>query len=238
VLEPAAMAEDETQGGAPRRPGGTALVLAAVVVLAAVAAWRFVETRRRLSGVVEAAPVGPPAAPRPAATALPYGRIVPTSPAPAAPPLDLATADGKRFSLAAARGQVVFVNFWATWCPPCAKEMPSMVRLGAELERAHPGKFRMVTVSVDESLDQVRAFFARPDQGGRLPPGVVVAHDPDAAVTRAFYCTGRGACAEGDVKFPESYVVDKAGRIVAYVVGDRDWSDDEARTYLTLLIQG
>ena len=178
-------------------------------------------------------PAGPPPPPD-----VPYNQLVTLARPVPAPPIDLPTADGRRFSLAAAAGQVVVVNFWATWCPPCAKEMPSMVKLGQDLARAHPGKFRMVAVSVDEDPKAVPQFFAAPTYRG-LPKDVVVALEPGAAeVTRGYYCRGRGACRPEDVKFPETYIVDKAGRVVAMVVGDIDWSVPAARKYLESLIQG
>jgi thiol-disulfide isomerase/thioredoxin len=178
-------------------------------------------------------PAGPPPPPE-----VPYNQLVTLAKPVSAPAIDLPTADGKRFSLAAAAGQVVVVNFWATWCPPCAKEMPSMVKLGQELARRHPGKFRMVAVSVDEQPGAVEQFFAAPAYGG-LPRDVVVALEPGAgAVTRGYYCRGRAACRAEDVKFPETYIVDKQGRIAAMVVGDIDWSVPAARKFLESLIQG
>ena len=151
-----------------------------------------------------------------------------------APPIELTALDGSRFSLASARGQVVFVNFWATWCPPCRDEMPTMVRLGQDLARRFPGKFRMVAVSVDEGADPVKEFFAGPPYGG-APQGVTVAlDDKDQTVTRSYYCTARGFCP--DIKFPETYIVDRTGRLVAYVVGPRDWSDPAAKAFLEALI--
>jgi thiol-disulfide isomerase/thioredoxin len=150
-----------------------------------------------------------------------------------APPIELAALDGSRLSLAALRGQVVFVNFWATWCPPCREEMPSMVRLGEELASRHPGKFRMIAVSVDEGWDPIKEYFAAPPFG--RPPGVLtVALDADQAVTKAYYCTARGVCP--DLKFPETYIIDKTGNLVGYVVGPRDWSHPAAREYLEQLI--
>jgi thiol-disulfide isomerase/thioredoxin len=149
-----------------------------------------------------------------------------------APPIETPTVGGGRFSLASARGQVVFVNFWATWCAPCREEMPSMVRLGQELERAHPGKFRMVAISVDDAWDVVRDFF-----GGATPPGLTVTLDTDQLTTRAYYCAARGACPES-FKFPETYIVDGSGRLVAYVVGPRNWSDPAARAFLEHIIGG
>jgi len=153
-------------------------------------------------------------------------RVVPR----AAPDLPVETRDGRTFSLADAKGQVLFVNFWATWCPPCRDEMPSMVRLGRELAREYPGRFRMVAVSVDEGWDVVQQFF-----GGALPEGLLLALDRSQDTTRAYYCVGRGRC-PSDYKFPESYIVDGRGRLVAYVVGPRDWSDPAARRFLRRLI--
>jgi thiol-disulfide isomerase/thioredoxin len=176
---------------------------------------------------------GPPPPPE-----IPYNQLVTAARPVPAPPIELPTADGKRFSLAAARGQVVVVNFWATWCPPCAKEMPSMVKLGEELARQYPGKFRMVAVSVDDAPGAVERFFAGAPYRG-LPKDVVVALEPGAGdVTRGYYCSGRGACRPEDVKFPETYIVDREGRIVAIVVGDIDWSEAPTKKYLQSLITG
>ncbi len=162
-------------------------------------------------------------------------RTAPDAPsAPAAPAIELVGLDGSRFSLASLRGKVVFVNFWATWCPPCREEMPSMLRLARDLEARYPGKFKMVAVSVDEDLAAVRAYFGAPPFAG-LPKELTIAHDPDQAVTKAYYCTARGTCP--DLKFPETYIVDKAGRLVAYVVGPRDWDHPGARLFLEALLR-
>jgi len=151
-----------------------------------------------------------------------------------APPIELAALDGSRFSLGAAKGQVVFVNFWATWCPPCRAEMPTMLALGRELEARHPGKFKMVAVSVDEAWSPVQEFFAAPPYMGSVK-GLTVALDPDQRTTVAYYCAARGGCPDS-YKFPESYIVDKNGRLVAFVVGPRDWSIPTARAFLEALI--
>jgi thiol-disulfide isomerase/thioredoxin len=151
----------------------------------------------------------------------------------AAPPLELVALDGSRVSLSALRGQVVFVNFWATWCPPCREEMPSMVRLGQELTRRHPGKFRMLAVSVDDGWEPVKEYFAAPPFGG-APSGLTVLLDAEAALARAYYCTARGFCP--DMKFPETYIVDKTWKLVGYVVGPRDWTHPAAQQYLEQLI--
>jgi thiol-disulfide isomerase/thioredoxin len=141
------------------------------------------------------------------------------------------TPAGKPLTVADARGQVLFVNFWATWCPPCREEMPSMLQLGRELAARYPGKFRMVAVSVDETWPEVQKFF-----GGQLPQGVDWVLDPEQRATKDYYCAARGGCPDS-YKFPETYVVDAAGRLVAFVVGPRDWSDPAARRFLERLIQ-
>jgi thiol-disulfide isomerase/thioredoxin len=233
----------------PRKPSRQALLAVGIFAVAlAGAAWMAWDATHQVEQLARAVPPpmaspappppGAPAAP-PAAEPLVLGQLLLSKAPPIAPPLSLPTVDGGRVDLARLKGQVVFVNFWATWCPPCGKEMPSMVKLGQELGARHPGKFKMVAVSVDESVDLVKQFFKSPEQGGRLPAGVTVAMDPEARETvRPWYCTGRGACSPDDVKFPESYIVDKSGRIAAYVIGDMDWSDPAARQLLERLIKG
>jgi len=152
------------------------------------------------------------------------------APPVAAPPVQVEGPDGRPVALPASNGALTFVNFWATWCPPCRSEMPSMLQLGREISERHPGRFRMVAVSVDDGWPEVQRFF-----GGRLPGGLTVVRDPEQVATRAYYCAARGACPES-FKFPESYVVDGQGRIVAYFVGDRDWSAPAARRILEGLL--
>jgi thiol-disulfide isomerase/thioredoxin len=148
-----------------------------------------------------------------------------------APPLEL-DAMGGRFSLAAAKGQLVFINFWATWCPPCRDEMPSMIELGKELSARFPGRFRMVAVSVDDDWETVLNFFRGPP-----PSWITVARDATQDAMRAYYCAARGRCPDS-FKFPETYIVDGKGRLVAYVVGPRDWNSPAIRRYLERLLEG
>jgi thiol-disulfide isomerase/thioredoxin len=175
---------------------------------------------------------GSPAVPE----AVRAGFGVDAAPGERSPPLELTALDGSKVSLAALRGQVVAVNFWATWCPPCREEMPSMIALGKELAARHPGKFKLVAVSVDEEEDAVKAYVAGPPFGGDTG-GLVVAMDTrDQATTTAFYCAARAGC-PNDYKLPETYVVDASGRLVGYIVGPRDWSTPEARAYFEDLLR-
>jgi thiol-disulfide isomerase/thioredoxin len=151
-----------------------------------------------------------------------------------APDVPLLGRDGKPFSFSQHRGAVLFVNFWATWCPPCREEMPSMLELGRDLARAYPGKFRMIAVSEDNGWAEVDDYFQK--SFGGAPPGVAIALDPEGKCAREYYCRARGSCP--DIKFPETYIVDKSGRLVAYFVNGRDWTDPAARKFLVRLIDG
>jgi len=153
-----------------------------------------------------------------------------------APAFELPALDGTRVSLESLEGQVVFVNFWATWCPPCAEEMPSMVALARDLEARYPGRFRMVAVSLDEGWEPIRAFFDKDPFKGSVAPLTVLLEEGAQTTTTLYYCAARGGC-PGDFKLPESYILDRKGRLVAYVVGPRDWSDPRARTYLEQLLR-
>jgi peroxiredoxin len=124
-----------------------------------------------------------------------------------APDFVLPDAAGHMISLRSQRGHPVLVNFWATWCPPCTEEMPSMETLAAGLEGSD---IRALAVSVDENWNDVRRFFAR---GTRL--GVLL--DPTRDVPKRFTTT----------QFPETFFVDAQGRVSHYFINKRDWSRPE-----------
>ncbi len=113
---------------------------------------------------------------------------------------------GGTLDLAQLKGKVVLVNFWATWCPPCRTEEPSLRELARRLS---PESFQLVAVSVDDDWDPVDKYF-----GGGKPP-YLVALDRGAAVSRAW----------GTTRFPESYLVDAGGNLRLKFVGARDWTD-------------
>jgi peroxiredoxin len=120
-----------------------------------------------------------------------------------APDFTLKDWSGRETSLSQLRGNVVLVNFWATWCSTCVVEVPSMERLVGRMK----GKpFRLLAVSVDDDWQTVRKYF---DKGTPLE----VLLDKERSVP------GRW----GTEKFPESFLIDKDGTIRYYVVSNRDW---------------
>ena len=122
-----------------------------------------------------------------------------------APELRLQSIDGKTVSLADLRGKVVLVHFWATWCPPCVEEIPTLERfylqvLGTDIE--------VLAVSVDDSADALKTFLEK--NKVHFP----VLRDPG----------GKAAASYGTRKFPETYVVGRDGVVRYKVIGPMDWS--------------
>ena len=113
---------------------------------------------------------------------------------------------GRAVQLSALRGKVVFINVWATWCPPCVEEMPTMQRLH---ERLHGRGLEVLAISLDALGAQVVEPFMR---DYRLTFTTVL--DPKGTI-ELLYRTGG---------VPESFIVDKHGRLVEKIVGPRDWA--------------
>jgi len=124
-----------------------------------------------------------------------------------APPFTLPARDGKQVDLSAYRGKVVLLNFWATWCPPCRDEEPSLRHLAKVMD---PSKFQLVAVSVDEAgWPAIDKFF-----GGKAPP-YAVALDQTARISQTY----------GTSKYPESYLIDPSGTLRLKFIGPRNWAD-------------
>lgn len=102
---------------------------------------------------------------------------------PLAPDFLLEDMDGKMRQLSALRGKVVLVNFWATWCPPCRREMPSLERLNQALKGAN---FEILAVNVGEDADTVDAFTSTLD----VVPSFPIAFDKDGRVLKSWPVMG------------------------------------------------
>ncbi|GAW68915.1 thioredoxin [Geoanaerobacter pelophilus] len=145
---------------------------------------------------------------------------VPAQEGAAAPDFTLQDLSGKQVQLSSLKGKVVLVNFWATWCPPCREEIPSMVKLNQVMQGKN---FQMLAISVDEGGQQaVQEFFRQ--NGVSLP----ALFDTDGSVSRRYGTTG----------VPETFIVDGKGMIRKKVIGGVDWSAPEVLQYLEGLMQG
>jgi len=136
---------------------------------------------------------------------------------PAQPGLALATPDGE-VTLADYRGKVVLLNAWATWCPPCVAEMPSL----DELQRLRGGPdFAVVPISFDRQMDDAQTFYDRNDLTA-LP----LIHDSSYAMSARLEMPG----------FPTSILYDRNGRELARLPGEADWASEEALALIDYLI--
>jgi thiol-disulfide isomerase/thioredoxin len=127
-----------------------------------------------------------------------------------APALRLKGLDGQMHALAQLRGKVVLVNFWATWCPPCRREMPSMERLSRTLD-GEP--FAVLAVDVGEDTDTIDAFTSQLDTTLHFP----VLLDSKSRALQAWKVAG----------LPTTFLVDKRGRIVGSAIGGREFDHPE-----------
>ncbi|MGB9407654.1 MAG: TlpA disulfide reductase family protein [Terracidiphilus sp.] len=128
---------------------------------------------------------------------------------------DFTISDGATtIHLADYRGQVVLLNFWATWCPPCIEETPSLL----ELHHEQPN-LAVLAVSIDEDAEAYSRFLVRHHVD------LITVRDP-AQKAAQLYRTEM---------WPETYVIDRQGIIRRKFIGPQDWTSPEIRAYLKSL---
>lgn len=165
------------------RPGSGTLSLLIVAALFAVGVGAYVVLR-------------PPPAP-----ALRSGSLAPDFSLPV-------QGGGPDVSLAALRGKIVFVNFWATWCAPCREEAPSLERL---YEQLHPEGFEVLAISIDNADASSAIDSFRRDLSLSFP----IPLDPSKRVYDAYQVFG----------VPETFLVDPEGRVLEHFIGPQNWDD-------------
>ncbi len=135
-----------------------------------------------------------------------------------APDFSLPALGGKKISLAGFKGKAVFLNFWATWCPPCKEEMPSMEKV----YREQKGRgLEILAISIDKGGKEVEGF--QKEFGLSFP----ILLDPDNLVAALY-----------ELAFvPTTYLIDRAGNVVFRETQYRDWTDPEARKLLEKILK-
>lgn len=123
-----------------------------------------------------------------------------------APAFSLKDIDGKTHSLSDYKGKIVVLNFWATWCPPCRFEMPSMDRAQAQTANEN---VVFIGINVGEDADTIFTFTAD------YPVTFPLLMDIHSEVVEQYPVVG----------LPTTYVIDTEGRMVYQVIGTRDWDD-------------
>jgi cytochrome c biogenesis protein CcmG/thiol:disulfide interchange protein DsbE len=125
-----------------------------------------------------------------------------------APDFEVRADNGRLLTLDTYKGRVVVLNFWATWCPPCIEELPSLNALARQLEGSG---VVVLGVSVDRNEAAYRQFVKS--------AGVAfeTARDPDGLVSSSY----------GTYKFPETYVIDKQGVVRQKHISSQNWMDPQ-----------
>lgn len=122
----------------------------------------------------------------------------------------------RKVSLSDLHGKIVVLNFWATWCPPCVEEMPSLVEMQARM------KDRGVTV-LAVSLDKDEPAYRKFITGNRID--LLTVRDPDEKSSSLY----------GTFKYPETYIIDRNGVVRRKFIGPVDWNGAEIVDYLQKL---
>ena len=125
------------------------------------------------------------------------------------PKLDLPDLTGKTHRIEDHAGEMLLVSFWATWCPPCRKEMPSLARLARELA---PDGFTVLAVNVGDRQDRIEGFIGEIDHDG-----LTVLSDQRNAMPSVWYLHG----------LPVTYLLDRSGKVILAAIGDRVWDSAE-----------
>jgi len=131
----------------------------------------------------------------------------------------LQNMDEDTIKLSDYRGKVVLLNFWATWCPPCVREMPSMERLQ---QRVGPEYFKVIALNQMEEPDDVFAFTGQLS----IEPTFEIVFDSESKVSQAYAVRG----------LPTTYLIDKKGNIRYRAVGGREFDHAEVIKIIKQLI--
>ena len=147
----------------------------------------------------------------------PYLELNNVQPGDRAPGFELTADSGVGVSLDDYRGKYVLLNFWATWCPPCVQELPSLNTLHQQLER---DGLVVLGVSVDAQQEQYNSFLE--SFGVAFP----TARDPEMKIASLY----------GTSKYPETYLIDPEGYVLRKYVGAENWTRPEIVNYLRSLL--
>jgi thiol-disulfide isomerase/thioredoxin len=125
----------------------------------------------------------------------------------AAPAGFLLDATGRAATLGSHLAPVTLVHFWATWCPPCIEELPSLNEF--QQRYANAGVV-VLAVSIDSDEKAYRNFLSR----ARL--SFLTARDPDKKISADY----------GTIKVPESYIIDRNGKVIRKLISNQDWMSE------------
>lgn len=144
----------------------------------------------------------------------------PDAPRTPAPQISFADSSGRTRYLADFRGEVLMINFWATWCGPCRREMPSLLRLEQSLSDTG---FRLITISTDRQGAAVVQPFLEANGLAAIPPY----YDPDGLAYSQF----------GAAAIPTTILIDRRGREIGRYRGWAQWDDPETVAHIWEIVR-
>lgn len=137
-----------------------------------------------------------------------------------APDFTLSDMDETAHTLSDLRGNYVLVNFWATWCPPCRKEMPSLESL---YQKYRDKSFRVLAVNQWENPDHVFSYMGQLDVFPTFP----ILFDPKSEVSERYGVRG----------LPTSFIIDPQGLIIYRAIGGREFNHPDVITLIETLLK-
>ena len=134
-----------------------------------------------------------------------------------APEFSVTADNGRTISADNFGGKVLVLNFWATWCPPCIDELPSL----DQFQQQFAGSGVVVLgVSVDTDEKAYKRFLSR------AKVSFLTARDPEHKINAEY----------GTFKFPESYIINSDGKVVMKIVNETNWTDEKMVSYVKSLL--
>ena len=134
-----------------------------------------------------------------------------------APDFSITTDNGRTITRANFGGKLLVLNFWATWCPPCIEELPSLDEFQREL--ANQGVV-VLGVSVDKDAKAYKRFL------DRTKVSFLTTRDPENKLNADY----------GTFKFPETYIINREGKVVSKIISATNWTDDRMLSYVKSLL--
>jgi peroxiredoxin len=134
-----------------------------------------------------------------------------------APDFEIRTDDGRTLTRSDFGGKLLVLHFWATWCPPCVREFPSL----SAFQKQFAGQGVVVVgVSVDQNAKAYHDFLKR------MNVSFATARDPEARISANY----------GTFQFPETYIINQDGKVVEKVISNADWTDPERVSVIKALL--
>jgi cytochrome c biogenesis protein CcmG/thiol:disulfide interchange protein DsbE len=126
--------------------------------------------------------------------------------------------DGRKVDLAKEKGRIVVIHFWATWCPPCVDEIPELSKFWEQYKGR--GDIALYSISVDKDWKTVDDFNAK------HPNNLPLYRDPESTTAKRF----------GTTQFPETYITNRAGRVLYRIQGGVQWGEAEVKERIRQLL--